>query len=230
MGLHFLLDKKKHSGVLSRRISSNAIVFAAQCCSLLFGAVTLGAYAQCPFNAAGLATASANNDGLHLTRAAQLIRGNELIAKTSTTLTADTLIANLANNESRLDVNASGAFDETDAAIIVRHLLGFKNEALIPGGAGGGALRKTANDIQSYIDGGCVAPAPARKKLSQMPRSNGGVLISILDDVEIDQDATLEWLEIQGSLVCTDRNLNLTAKWIIVHGGSFQCGTALNSF
>jgi G8 domain len=187
-------------------------------------------HAQCPFNVAGNATASAANDGLLLTRAAQLVRGSELLAKTNTAVTADALVANLATNEAKLDVNASGAFDETDAAIIVRHLFGFRNDALIPGGAGQGATRKTANDIQSYIDGGCIAPAPTRKKLSQMPRSNGGVLISILDDVEIDQDATLEWLEIQGSLVCTDRDLNLSSKWIIVHGGVFRCGTELNPF
>jgi hypothetical protein len=188
------------------------------------------AIAQCPFNASGAAVANATNDGMLLLRAAQGLRDSALTATTQSALSATNIISNLAANEARIDINGSGAFDETDAAIIVRHLLGFREGAMIPGGAGGGATRKNATDIQGFIDSGCVAPSPTRKKLSQMPRSNGGVFISILDDVEIDQDATLEWLEIQGSLVCTDRDLNLTAKWIIIHGGNFQCGSALNPF
>jgi G8 domain len=193
------------------------------------------ARAQCPFNVSGAPTATLANDGVLLARVAREVRNAELVSKLSTTLSADTIVGNMAAVESKLDVNGSGAFDTDDAAIIANYIAGFRGDALIANGAGRGATRKTSGDIQSFIDGGCVATSPARKKLSvmkaeQMAQNNGGVFISVLDDVEIDTNVDLAWLEIQGSLVCSDRDLALSSRWILVHGGSFQCGTSLNPF
>jgi hypothetical protein len=194
-------------------------------------------FAQCPFNVSGAGVPTAANDGLLFVRAAQGLRDSTLIAKVATSASPETIIASMANTEPRIDVNGSGEFDETDAVIIVRHLMGFREDALIPGGAGVGASRKTGAAIQSFIDGQCAATSlPTRKKLSvmkteQMAQNNGGVFISVLDDVEIDQEGIdLAWLEIQGTLVCANQNLSLSSRWIIVHGGKFQCGTALNPF
>jgi hypothetical protein len=193
---------------------------------------TIGSFATatCPFNVSGNSTATALDDGLLLSRIAASPLDPIAVTGVRTARNADAIRASTAANEAKLDINANGAFDASDAGIVIRYLLGFRGDGLIPGGAGASAMRKTSSNIQNYLDGGCLASAPARKKLSEMPRTNGGVFISVLDDVEIDQDASLEWLEVQGSLVCTDRDLNLSAKWIIVHGGMLRCGTELNPF
>ena len=215
----------------------NILVPRSVVVGLAVGMFTLSAaHAQCPFAVSDVAaTATAANDGLLLVRAAQNLRDSALMTKSGSTRTGPAVITDMARDELKLDVNGSGAFDETDAAIIVRHLMGFRNDALIPLGAGFGAARKTGATIQSYIDGGCVATPPARKKLSQMKAeqfatANGGVFISVLDHVEIDQDVDLTWLEVQGTLWCSDRDLALSSGWIVVHGGKLQCGTALNPF
>jgi G8 domain len=205
------------------------------CIALFVGAIPLSVGAQCPFNVSGAANATLASDGLILARVAREQRGVELTSRVATTQNADAIVAQIAANEQRLDVNGNGAFDQDDAAIIARFLAGFTGDSLIVGGAGLGATRKTGAAIQGYINGGCVVPPSNRKKLSvmkaeQMPQNNGGVFISVLDDVEIDQSIDLAWLEIQGSLVCTDQNLALSARWIMVHAGSLQCGTSLNPF
>ncbi len=198
----------------------------------------VAAHAQCPFAISGVsASATAQSDGLLFIRAAQHLKSPVLAAQSGSTRSIDAIMTDIAANEARIDVNGSGQFDETDAAIIVRHLMGFRSDALIPGGAGVGASRKTGAAIQSFIDGGCVASVTStRKKLSemkveQMALNNGGVFISVFDDVEIDKEGIdLKWLEIQGSLMCADKNLSVSSDWIIVHGGRFQCGTPLNPF
>jgi hypothetical protein len=205
--------------------------------AILFSA-SVAAPAQCPFSINGVSVvATAERDGLLFVRAAQRLTDPALTAQSGSDRQPVALTADIAANESRIDINGSGQFDETDAMIIVRHLMGFRGDALIPGGAGIGASRKTSADIQGFLDGGCVVAANgARKKLSemkieQMAQNNGGVFISVFDDVEIDQEnIELKWLEIQGSLVCADRNLSLSSGWIIVHGGRFRCGTPLNPF
>jgi hypothetical protein len=189
------------------------------------------ALAQCPFAISGVSsTATAVNDGLLLVRAAQNMQGSALLSKTGTTRSAEAIMLDLSRDERALDVNGSGAYDETDAAIIVRHLMGFRNDALIPAGAGFGAGRKTAGEIQSFIDTGCTAPTPAFTKWSQKFPTTGGVLVSVLDRIELDVDVNLDWLEVQGTLVCGNRDQNINANWIIVHGGKLQCGTALNPY
>ncbi len=207
-------------------------------CAVTAALASAHAYAQCPFAVSGASsTATAVADGLLLVRAALGARDGALIARSGSTRSSDAIVSELAANEQRLDVNGSGAFDEADALIITRYLMGVRGDALVAGGSGVGALRKTGADVQSFIDGGCVATAlPQRKKLSemkaeQMALNNGGVFISVFDNVEIDKEGIdLSWLEIQGTLTCADRNLSVASNWIIVHGGRFQCGTALNPF
>ena len=214
-------------------------LFATCSAVAVFTSAASSAVAQCPFAVSGLSPApTAAIDGLLLVRAAQGLRDAALTTKSGASRSADAIIAELAANEARLDVNGSGVFDETDAVIIVRHLMGFRGDALVAGaGSSIGALRKTGADVQAFIDSGCVAPALSqRKKLSamkaeQLALNNGGVFISVFDNVEIDKEGIeLSWLEIQGSLACADANLSVSSGWIIVHGGKFQCGTALNPF
>jgi G8 domain len=190
------------------------------------------AAAQCPFNVTGGAVADALRDGLALARVAVSI---DPITGASNALVSPQVTSAIAANEAQLDINGNGEFDAVDAAVIVRHLFGFRSQSLLVGNAGIGAKRTSGDAMQAFIDGGCVAATSARKKLSvmkaeQMPQNNGGVFISVLDDVEIDQDIDLAWLEIQGSLVCTDRNLALSSRWIMVHGGTFRCGTPVKPF
>jgi hypothetical protein len=190
------------------------------------------AAAQCPFNVTGGAVADALRDGLALARVAV---GIDPITGASNALVSPQATSAIAANEAQLDINGNGEFDAVDAAVIVRHLFGFRSQSLLVGNAGIGAKRTSGDAMQAFIDGGCVAATPARKKLSvmkaeQMLQNNGGVFISVLDDVEIDQDIDLAWLEIQGSLVCTDRDLALSSRWVMVHGGTFRCGTPVKPF
>ncbi len=116
--------------------------------------------AQCPFMVSGnSATATATvSDALLLNRASRGATDVALTAGTGTARTAEAILVDADNTALRLDVNGSGVFDTTDAAIITRYVLGFRGDALIPGGAGAGAwaTRNTGAQIQAFIDGGCA--------------------------------------------------------------------------
>jgi hypothetical protein len=119
------------------------------------------ASAECPFTVSGLgATPTAASDGLLLVRNALNVSGAALTAGTGSTRVPADVANDITANAQRLDVNGSGGFDPTDAAIITRYLMGFRGDALIPGGAGAGATRTFA-EIQSFIERGCLAPTPA---------------------------------------------------------------------
>ncbi len=191
-----------------------------------------GVSAQCPFNVAGSGAASALRDGLALTRIAM---NNASMSGIGSVPAQDQVTSAIAANETRLDINGNGEFDAVDASVIARYLVGFRGSSLLVGSAGVSAKRGSGVAMQTYIDGGCAAVAPTRKKLSvmkteQMSQNSGGVFISVLDDVEIDQNIDLTWLEVQGTLWCSDRDLSVSSGWIVVHGGKLQCGTALNAF
>jgi G8 domain len=188
-------------------------------------ALSTNALAVCPFNASGNPNASALVDGLLLARVAQLAEQSTLTAATGAPRSALEIAAFTGAEESKLDVDGNGAFELADAAIIARYLAGFRTDALVVGSVGAGAKRTNGTDIQSYIDGGCVVPT--RKKWSQHFPTTGGVLISVLDDVDLDVDVNLDWLEIQGRVYCEDKDLSVTSKWIMVHGGRLQCGTPI---
>jgi hypothetical protein len=93
-------------------------------------------------------------------------------------------------------------------------------------------IRATASgDNTSFIDNVAMV-AQTRKRLSalkaeQMQLNNGGVFVSVFDEVEIDEDIDLSWLEIQGKVFCTNRDVSLSARWVMVHGGHLQCGTEI---
>jgi Tol biopolymer transport system component len=115
------------------------------------------AAAQCPFNVAGLAAPTAMSDGVLFVRAAQGATSTALTAGTGSTRAATDISADIAANALRLDINGSGGFDISDAAIIARFLTGLRGDSLIPGGAGAGATRTLA-EIEGHIAGGCPAP------------------------------------------------------------------------
>jgi uncharacterized protein (DUF1800 family) len=116
---------------------------------------------SCPFNADGTGTtADALRDGVLLARYARGVRGTALVAETNATAT--TVETNIAANLTRLDVNASGAFDTADALIIMRVLLGYNTGTMLPVGtpaAGKFATRDTNAAIKTYLDGGCTSTA-----------------------------------------------------------------------
>jgi hypothetical protein len=202
---------------------------AIKCSLVAILSISCGfAVAQCPFNVTGGAVADALRDGLALTRAAVSI--TPLSGSPSAMLPAHIRSA-IAANEVQLDITNNGYFDVVDSAVIARFLFGFRGDALLLGGAGSAgvdAKRTTGAAMQTYIDADC--PMTAVKKWSQHFPTTGGVFISVLDHVELDVDVDLDWLEIQRHVFCSDKDINLSSRWIMVHGGKFQCGTPIAPF
>lgn len=132
-------------------------LIAASSAALL---TTCAVHAQCPFavasNTTTATTAATLADALLLTRAARDASSVALTAGTGSTRGAEAILTDTDNTALRLDVDGSGVFDTTDAAIITRYLLGFRGDALLPGGAGAHATRSTSAQIQAFIDGGCT--------------------------------------------------------------------------
>jgi hypothetical protein len=222
----FLLDRIEtptFSQSRSSRTHAIALAVAAFICAFPIA----NALAQCPFNVSGHAQATALRDGVLLTRIARGQKGDALVQHVDTASSSVALLDRAAAVEPQLDVDGNGVFDEGDAAIIVRYLLGFRGDALAHAVMHPGARRNSAAQIAQFIGNGCV-PELTTRKLSEMPRSNGGVFISTFEQVEIDQDIDLEWIEVQGNLRCAKRDLNVRTRWLIVHGGRVQCGTPLN--
>jgi Peptidase M60, enhancin and enhancin-like/N-terminal domain of M60-like peptidases len=129
-----------------------AALFLCSCLSVF------AAQAQCAFELSGRPEASAAADGVLLARATANATGAALTNGTNATRAAADIAAKIATNALRWDVNGSGGFDRFDAAIISRYLAGFRGNALIPGGAGAGATRTNAADIDDYIANGCPIP------------------------------------------------------------------------
>ncbi|MGL5002315.1 MAG: DUF4832 domain-containing protein, partial [Casimicrobium sp.] len=78
-------------------------------------------------------------------------RDNANALQASERTTHEHVAAHLA----RLDLNADGTYDTTDAMIAARAMLGFRDEALVEGLTISG-VRNSATAIQFFIDGGCV--------------------------------------------------------------------------
>ena len=71
-----------------------------------------------------------------------------------------------------------------------------------------------------------IAPAQAAAKVwSTSFPTTGSVTIPAGDVVTLDTNVALSDLTIEGQVICADRNLNVSANWIMVHG-LLQCGTA----
>jgi hypothetical protein len=149
------------------------------------------ASAQCPFLISGLPSASGTSDGLLFIRTAQQIAASELTKATGTVLSGTDIQSSVSSSLAQIDLNDSGRFDLFDASMIVRYLLGFRGDGLVPGGAGPDAQRKKGNDIQKYIDGGCV---PTRYSVGgpiEGLTTNGLVLqINTADTLSVPANAT----------------------------------------
>ncbi len=118
--------------------------------------LSIDARAQCPFNVSGISTtATVASDALLLSRIARGATDTALTNSSGATRTSDAMRISVDNTALRLDVNDSGVFDVTDAAIIARYALGFRGDALIAGGAGAYAKRASGAAIQSFIENGC---------------------------------------------------------------------------
>jgi hypothetical protein len=125
--------------------------------TLIFSAFTV--QAQCAFEISGRPEASAAAEGVLFTRLALNLTDTALTNGTNATFQATDMTGLITANTRRWDVNASGGgFDRNDAAIIARYIAGFRGSALIPNGAGAGATRTNASDIEEYIANGCPIP------------------------------------------------------------------------
>ena len=115
------------------------------------------AYAACPFNVAGGASADSLRDGVLLVRYARGIRGAALVA--GTTANSSTVETNISANVDKLDLNGNGVFDIDDAAIISRSVFGFGSPAWLPDGrAGPYATRTLTPQLKAFVDSGCTSP------------------------------------------------------------------------
>ncbi len=123
----------------------------------MFASTSHAQISSCPFNADGTGTtADALRDGVLLARYTRGVRGAALVAETNAN--AANVESNIASNLTRLDVDASGAFDTADALLIMRVLLGYNTGTLLPVAtptAGKFATRDTNAAIKAYLDGGC---------------------------------------------------------------------------
>jgi uncharacterized protein (DUF1800 family) len=121
---------------------------------MVFGCVAaLGfavASAQCPFSL-DTGAAIATDDGLVLSRFASGVRGSPAL-NNATTLTS-AAEATTVSRLRRFDIDGNGVFDQDDARIIQRYLLGFRGTALGNGGAY--AARLTPALIEAYIAQNC---------------------------------------------------------------------------
>jgi hypothetical protein len=126
-----------------------------------FGTMALTAFAllsaarieaACPFVVNNALPMSAPSDGLQLTQFARRDTSSTLAQRERATH------QHIAANLVRLDMNADGVFDTTDALIAARAMLGFRDEQLTNGLILSGA-RNTFEAVQSFVDGGCIADA-----------------------------------------------------------------------
>lgn len=134
--------------------------------------VNATAFAACPFNVAGNATADSMRDGVLLVRYAKGLRGAALVAGTGTGFTAATVEANIVRDTNQLDVNGNGVFDSDDAAIIARQVFGFNTAAWLPDGkAGAYATRTTTAKLKAFVDAGCLPPVVSAPTAEQIAAS-----------------------------------------------------------
>lgn len=128
------------------------------------------AFAACPFNVAGNATADSLRDGVLLVRYSKGLRGQALVA--STGAVAATVEANIVRDTAQLDLNGNGVFDADDAAVIARRVFGFNAPGWLPDGkAGAYATRTSADKLKAFVDAGCLAPVVSPPTAEQFAAS-----------------------------------------------------------
>jgi hypothetical protein len=110
----------------------------------------------------------AMNDGLVITRSAQKITGAPLFANTRYANVSGLTPAQVSNRIDSLscayDMNGDGKLDTVDSTVIVRHLLGLKNDALTAGLTLGSGLRPNPQDVTNFIANGCIVTTPCTPK------------------------------------------------------------------
>jgi hypothetical protein len=171
-------------------------------------AISNVAEAQCPFNVSGAAIASADRDGLLLTRIATDVPDSVLTVSTGATQTAAQIRSAVQTNLAKLDVDGDGVFSLADATIIARHLNGFKGDALLEGvlppSRAKGAARLTGHAIDDFIADGCaVTPLQAVNRPD-------AVVFNDVHDVALSSAQTSNAVTISG--------LNATAPIRVVDG------------
>ena len=131
-----------------------------------WGVLTSGAsfaqIANCPFGVSGAAPLKLGVDGLLLARYAAGLRGAALTNNISGASTSADAEANITANLSRLDLDGDNVYNSNDALIILRYLSGYSAAGWISGLTfAGNAKRKTAVEIESFMNAGCPAPPSA---------------------------------------------------------------------
>jgi hypothetical protein len=128
------------------------------------------AMALCPFALPGATVAVAPRDGKYLS---QFSRRDAATALQKFEIDTH---AHIAANLSQIDITADGKFDVVDSTIIVRSLLGFRDDALISGLNPVGA-RSSSAAIQSFIDAGCVTDAATQSTWQRAAFSESNAVI-----------------------------------------------------
>jgi hypothetical protein len=113
-------------------------------------------------------SADAMNDGIVVSRYAQKVVGAPLLANTRYARVLGLTPTQVSNHIDGLscayDMNGDGKLDTVDSTIIVRHLLGLKNDALSAGLDLGSGLRPNPQDVTDFIANGCIVVTPCTPK------------------------------------------------------------------
>jgi cell surface hyaluronidase len=181
-----------------------------------------------------------------LTRKAQGVTGPALIAGMNVASAFKTLAT--AAVEERIetaglahDLDGDGRVTTGDATILARWLSGFRGSVLTNGIALSGP-RNTSTLITTFIESGCPVVRPTVQKFlwSNPSTWSGGivpgigaqvgadVVIPAGRSIVLDIDVNVGSLEINGVLEFADRDLRLSARWIMAMGqdSEFRIGRA----
>ncbi len=187
-------------------------------------------HAQCAFEISGRPEASAASEGVLLTRSALNLTGTALTNGTNATFQAADITGLIAGNTRRWDVNGSGGnFDGNDAAIIARYLAGFRGSALIPNGAGAGATRTSAVDIEAYIANGCPIPGqPVTLSGARIDPATRTTTVNVLPISPTYRDvrkSTFPWTDYRstGTYASPNETINIAV-------GAIPAGTQVEAF
>lgn len=61
-----------------------------------------------------------------------------------------------------------------------------------------------------------------------LPGPNSEVVVPAGVALRLDTTASIKSLTVHGALYCADENISLQAEWVMVHGGRFECGSAVS--
>ncbi|MGL4234223.1 MAG: hypothetical protein ACRCWJ_22910, partial [Casimicrobium sp.] len=109
----------------------------------------------CPFDVDRSGSASAVSDGIAMMRHVLGFVDTGLVNEASDIAASSIAVRDaIERDQARLDIDGNGRFDVNDVLIIVRHLRGMANTALI-NGIGLAGSRNTQQKVESYIANGC---------------------------------------------------------------------------